>query len=444
MAEPRIDVAVTGPQGRKEKLSAEAAKLAGKLPAGPWFGMRLAESSEKAPTASAKWKLVGRPYEGQVAKGTAMVYLSPGNRQLTRPFIFADGFNYGPSDLPGLWNHLNKPYAKGKAGFLDQLRNGGYDIVLLGFDARHTHIQANAGVAIACINKAIEERAGNAPLTVGGVSMGGMITRYALAEMETQRMDHQTGTYLSYDTPHNGAWTPLILQQMAYFFEALLPEPPDGQVKQAELLRSPAAQQLLWGWVPDDVTAGPVTTNPLRQQLLKELERMGGFPQRPVLLGVANGTGNGLGRPLPPSKVAFAFEIGEFAGAEARIQPENGERMPIGRMALGGHERESDTSAVPSFDGAPGGTLKTYGAITDALGIPIEDDEYRFSCFVPSASAVALNASQLAWPDDLYTNLVELPESRFALNSFRCATENTEHSAVSEPLIDWIVANLVK
>ncbi|GGP13805.1 hypothetical protein LDL08_20870 [Nonomuraea glycinis] len=439
--EPRIDVERPAQKAGQALTAERKAELSAQLPKQPWFGMRLQPSGQPARHPDHEWKLTAdQPYQGRFATGRAAVYLGGGNTEITRPFIFADGFNYGPSDLPALWDHFNKPYAGETDGFLDQLNAQGLDVILLGFDARHTHIQANAGVAAAAILRAIAERRGNAKLIVGGVSMGGMITRYALARLENQRTDHETDTYLSYDTPHNGAWTPLVLQQLAYFFDEVI-QPPEGGIKQSELLRSPAAQQLLWGWVPDAAYSGPVAANQLRQEFLDELHALGDFPARPVKLGVANGTGDGTGRPLPPGQVAFDWAWPDVASAAPRIQPDRGTKQPAGEMSLGEVLQRSLTTEVPAFDGAPGGTLDTYGRIAAALGAPIED-AYKVGSFVPSASAVALEGPN--WTDELDTDLSALTSGRFALDEFAFDTDNSEHSSISLPLVKWIEDRLAR
>ncbi|MGW7007739.1 hypothetical protein ACWGCW_34300, partial [Streptomyces sp. NPDC054933] len=361
--------------------------------------------------------------------------------ELERPFIFADGFNYGPSDLPGLFAHFNAPYPGSKVGFLDQLLAAGIDVVLVGFEQRHTYIQANAGVVISAINEVIQRRHGKAELIVGGVSMGGIITRYALAEMENRKQDHQTGTYLSWDSPHNGAWIPLVLQQLAYFFESLPTEP--GKVKEAELIRSPAAQQLLYAWVPDAKYAGPVaTSSEMRQQFLAELSELGQFPQRPRKLGVANGTGNGTGRDLPPGGEVFKVQVPLVVYAQANFQPDGGERKPIGEMRAAGQVRRGFTSFVPGLDGVPGGTLDSFGKIAEALGADIPE-RYKFSCFVPSVSAVALDYDPAKWNVNPYEK-VEAADEKSALDEFKCDSENTEHSQVTKPLVDWIVERIAR
>jgi triacylglycerol esterase/lipase EstA (alpha/beta hydrolase family) len=54
-------------------------------------------------------------------------------------------------------------------------------------------------------SEAAAERTGGTPLVVGGLSMGGLVTRYALAMLERDNPEHEVGTYFSYDSPHRGA-----------------------------------------------------------------------------------------------------------------------------------------------------------------------------------------------------------------------------------------------
>ncbi|AUY49508.1 alpha/beta hydrolase [Streptomyces sp. CB01881] len=439
--EPRIDVALTLREGGAEPTSAELVELADSLKPGVWFTAPLAGAGAGGRKPDFTWDLVGAPYKGRAAEGKAAVYLANPKFGLNRPIIFADGFSYGESDLPGLFAYFNMPY-DGKPGFFDQLLRQGMDVIVLGFTERHTHIQANAEVAIAAIRRTIQERKSDIPLTVGGVSMGGMITRYALAKMEAEQADHETATYLSYDTPHNGAWIPLILQQMAYFFEDYTPAGPDG-AKQADLIRSEAAQQLLWAWVENSKYSGPVATaSPLRKEFLEDLARVGNFPQRPLKLGVSNGRRDGVGLPLPAGEVAFDWQA-LVASATARFQPERGEKQPIGGMHLGLAMRRSTTTEVPALDNVPGGTLDSFGKVADALKAKISE-EFRSGTFVPAVSAAALDFDPVRWNVNPLLSITDADLDRGHLDEVAFDTENTEHSHISGVLIDWIVERIAR
>jgi hypothetical protein len=441
----RIDVELGTEQDPDAAIAKHQAEISAATPSGVLLTPPEMTGAGTARQPDEQWSLGNgrRYYRDPDAAGTAAAYYAHGHQGLTKPIIIADGFNYGRSDLAGLWKHLNEPSAAGKAGFLDELLTAGIDVILLGFNTRHTYIQANAGVAISCIRRTLQERTGDGPLIVGGVSMGGLITRYALAAMEHEGEDHQTVTYLSVDSPHNGAWVPVVLQQLAYFFEHISPPTQPGKPRQADLIRSPAAQQLLWGWVENSRYSGPVATaSPLRGEFLDDLTKLGWFPSRPRLLGVANGMANGTGNGVPADHEVFDWTaIGGLIGATVRTQPGFGTRQPVGQMHMLGAARRSFSTQVPPFDGAPGGTLPSYGMLADAIGAPIED-RFRAGCFVPSISAVALDFDPLSWPIDLHTDISTLNSGTSALDDFACDTTNSPHSTITATLADWMLTRI--
>lgn len=163
------------------------------------MGRSIKKDVPAAPNPDAVWKLPG---------GTAWVYYGFGNRGLVCPVILSDGFHQGGTDLDEIWNGLER----GKYAFASNLRSRRCDLVIVGYDDCTASIFDNARAVTECIFRSIAERMGSAPLAVGGFSMGGLITRYVLAKLEMERMDHQTATYISYDSPHHGAWMPIGLR----------------------------------------------------------------------------------------------------------------------------------------------------------------------------------------------------------------------------------------
>jgi hypothetical protein len=119
------------------------------------------------------------------------------------------------------------------------------------------------------------------------------------------------------------------------------------------------------------------------------------------------------------------------------VQPSYGSQQPIGGMHALLEFRRSTTTGVPPLDGAPGGTLDSFGMVADALKAPIEQ-AHRWGCFVPTISAVALDFDPQDWDLDPYTPVRNLPPQRSQLNDFACDA-NTEHSQPTENLVDWIV-----
>lgn len=72
------------------------------------------------------------------------------------------------------------------------------------------------------VEKVIEwvnnNKVGNEQNVVIGMSMGGLVARYALRHMETTNRIHDTKLYISHDAPHQGANLPLSLQALVRHF----------------------------------------------------------------------------------------------------------------------------------------------------------------------------------------------------------------------------------
>ncbi|TMR09376.1 hypothetical protein ETD86_43885 [Nonomuraea turkmeniaca] len=172
---------------------------------------------------------------------------------------------------------------------------------------------------------------------------------------------------------------------------------------------------------------------------------MGWFPLRPRKLGVANGAADGTGRNVPPDEPVFEWSaVGGAAWAGVRTQPDRGVNRLVGGMrAAPMWASTSYTSHVAAFDGAPGGTLPSYGLLADALGAPIEN-RYRSACFVPSVSALALQYDPVEWPVDLYLDITALSPEQSQLDDYHGDAHNSEHGKVTATLAEWIVDQLVK
>ncbi|MFG2526258.1 esterase/lipase family protein [Streptomyces sp. NPDC048527] len=318
--------------------------------------------------------------------------------------------------------------------FISALHQRGYDLILVGYEDRTKSIVDNAKTVTEAILNTIGRREGNAPLTVGGFSMGGLITRYALAKLEIQKMDHQTALYLSYDTPHRGAWLPVGIQKLIPF---LL-----GDSRMLGLVSSPAAKQML-RWHSEQVQGEPVPHKD-RVDFLKELDRMGNWPRRPRLIGVANGDGQGVGNGIKAGEVALSAE-GDLSGTRLFTQPP-GRNALVGELVMTDRDPISvHTDTIPEMDGAPGGTLNNFGlvaALLKQLGAPATA-HHPSTCFVPSGSAVDLADFDLATSEaDPFADLSKLPLERSGLDEFLCASNSGTHTSMTAELGSWIVDRL--
>ncbi|MEM0930918.1 MAG: hypothetical protein AAGJ12_00535, partial [Bacteroidota bacterium] len=179
-----------------------------------------------------------------------------------------------------------------------------FDIIYVNWDNGTDDLRRNAFVLQAVIDWVNDNKTGNTPNVVLGQSMGGVIARYALRDMENRNEDHDTSLYISHDAPHQGAHIPL---GALYFARQMLNEviaTPVGNVGVAvttgefsvgdirDLLEAPAVKQLLRQYVRKDY----VNDNTVHDSWQAEL-RSKGYPQqtRNVALSNASHCAEGYG-----------------------------------------------------------------------------------------------------------------------------------------------------
>ncbi|MFD1015465.1 hypothetical protein [Winogradskyella rapida] len=141
---------------------------------------------------------------------------------ITKPLIVVEGFDSG---LLGMENGLGD--VDYERFFKEATINAGnlgititdYDIIYVNWDKGRDHLQRNALLLEDIIQWVNSEKTANGSTeqnVVLGQSMGGVIARYALADMEDDPdLDHDTKLYISHDAPHQGANIPLGIQYFA-------------------------------------------------------------------------------------------------------------------------------------------------------------------------------------------------------------------------------------
>jgi hypothetical protein len=373
-----------------------------------------------APAPDQTWSLYGPPFN----TGKAYVYLGAGHDALTNPLIVSEGFPGGyPYDYS--YDLLNQH------GTLEALRTSGYDVILLSYDNGLDLIQNNAQVAVACIQQALA--ATKAPLVVGGVSMGGLVTRYALAFMESHGMPHRTRIYFSVDTPHRGAYTSIGDQWFAHYYAPALAE----AAAFAMLLDSPSNQQFVMRWLHGDSTQA----SPLHEGLLEQLRYLGNYPQQPRRLAIACGAGDGV-RDLAPHQPLLSWNGSPFVGLQLWSLPEGEEPDVIAK----GYCFVTDPSAAGtltgasrySWEGAPGGRNvynRDAAMMAAGLGCGAVSDPVGRSCSVPTVSALDLDLSPF----------VPVPPPASGASPFHdytCSPSNVPHLMLTPETSAWLLAKL--
>ena len=183
---------------------------------------------------------VGGPHSG----GTAFViYGNNANgtkhTQLTKPFIISEGYNLydiapelrkcnNPNnDIEEFFNNIDRNFRNSQGiitgNFRTNLLNAGYDIVYID-NARGTDdIVRNAQLfeaAVRWVNQSKVSGLSGQQNVVMGQSMGGLVSRYGLADMVKRGNDNpHTRLLVLHDSPQRGANNPVGLQSLTRSFD---------------------------------------------------------------------------------------------------------------------------------------------------------------------------------------------------------------------------------
>ncbi|MBR0175591.1 MAG: hypothetical protein IJQ22_08845 [Bacteroidales bacterium] len=140
-------------------------------------------------------------YEGRTYK--AAVTFSPGVFFNKRPLIVSEGFDP--------WRITQKKTTKHDYSGSTDLTNipsgliSNYDVFYIDWYDYGADIRANAEVLKAVIRWVNSMNQSGQPNVVLGQSMGGLIARYALRDMELNNEPHNTTLFISHDVPYLGA-----------------------------------------------------------------------------------------------------------------------------------------------------------------------------------------------------------------------------------------------
>lgn len=374
-----------------------------------------------APPPDQIWPLAGAGH----VRGEACVYRAPVAATARRYVLMSEGFpgGYPPSYL---YDNLNQHR------LLERLRRHGHDVVVVSYAQGMRPMQDNAEVMIAAIRRAGQDGRGH---TVGGVSMGGLIARYALAAMEQRGIPHHTAIYLSIDAPHRGSRTSVSNQWFAHFFRDSVPQM-DSLVA---LLDSPANQQFLPQWYHD----GQVLESELRTRFVSELAALGDYPRQLRRYAVASGRGDGVAN-MPPSTIMLAWRDSPFVSAQLCSQPADGQRGVIAQgasyRAVSGVPDTLAMHSAVSWEAVPG-SLASYNqllaGLSGVLGCGQVTLPAATACVVPTVSALDLDLDPLA-------PIPPADSQAGPFHDYLCADDNLPHIATTAAMADWLFARITR
>jgi len=149
------------------------------------------------------------PYDGERGQGWITVDYANSDYKLRKPLIVVEGFDPGyliqPEDLYGITNYYtfiaSVSFAPDLYNLLHSSTAQEYDIIYVDWKKGADYLQRNGLLLERVIRWVNEKKAADVvstePNVVLGQSMGGVISRWALKDMEQNGLDHHTRLFIS-------------------------------------------------------------------------------------------------------------------------------------------------------------------------------------------------------------------------------------------------------
>lgn len=417
-------------------------------------------------------------------------------------YQYSAGYNSTKSSLYELmyYDHDNNT-ATDKISLVEKLRSApyGFDVTLVNFPNGADYVERNAMALVSLLSRENAKLATNGStekISIIGPSMGGLVSRYALAYMEKNGINHNTKLWVSFDSPHLGANIPIGAQENLYFY-GYKGRQDQAKLKFDENFRSPAARQMLIEQLDGKHEASPYPTDlwsntapngqnnnsPFRQQFQNNLNSNGlagsnGYPQNLRKIALINGTTNGTktngeGNMFLELAAFTIIKYGQIFGTSIQTKlkvatiedkflstPYSSSQTFAGKVTIkrvGGIEVQkgrvirTNSNSRGSMDNVQGGTFNTQGIIKDeftlALNDAVDSQEWRAyipnHAFIPSVSSLAFKNPNFDWSTALNRNLVCDPNNKeIYFDSYFSPSKNEEHVFVSAENANWLIKEL--
>jgi hypothetical protein len=431
--------------------------------------------------------------------------------KIKKPIIILDGFD--PQDvrkIDYIYNNSLMYYTGSTPTWLgDQLRAKGYDVIILNFpvlgndvpktvqklntggtftdvdrpgrDGGTDYIERNSYLLVKLIqevNDSLTTNSSSEKLVIIGPSMGGQISRYALAYMEQQHYlnssyaEHNCRLWGSFDSPHLGANIPVGLQATLNFYGNLGGEQQAANALNKKVLTIAAKQMLI------EQLNGLDNTNIYRQTYIYNLTHNGlagsnGWPQNLRKVAMVNGSGTGHRDHYEQEEFLHleGFAVFDIKGIEfidnfvatpasnsrvfhgSLMQEQNVAGFIPAIATLYQNVYVYNSNSNGSMDVVPAGIFDAQGEIKSGFDESLQqnkqikhynwDNYLPYHAFIPTVSALGFKDPNFNWNSALNDrNLVCNNEIYF--DNYYFQIDNQLHSSLHPANVDWAIQEIDK
>lgn len=294
---------------------------------GPQFAAAAAPIINPPPASCANIAVVPftgtRQYLGSANSATLQIKYRNSDCIISRPLIVVEGFDSGLLGVENSFGEVDydkfiqSTYSSNNLYFqtIDK------DIIYINYNKGRDDLKRNAYLVediIKWVNTKKAQAGSTTPNIVIGQSMGGVIARYALRDMEVLGQAHQTNLFVSHDAPQQGANIPLGVQYFARHLGDQFIDTPlgDFQISVAQgatisiediqgLLNAQGTKQLLSNYVSTGFAVDNTVFNAFQTEL-----RTLGYPNQTRNIALSNGNHCANTQEFNPSATLFSLNGG--------------------------------------------------------------------------------------------------------------------------------------
>lgn len=375
------------------------------------------------------------------------VYLAdPDKKKVTKPLFILDGFDRSnarsvacnatsTTDGRGLYHladgtqnggsHFYDNNEPGSQSMIDEFQSRCYDIIFIDWIEGAGDIIQNAELFENIIDYFNTIKSSGNKNVVLGPSMGGLIARYALADMEQKGINHDFNLFISLDSPHNGANIPLGLQEVLNRvkdnFVAKSFAEKELKSALADLNSKAAKQMAMYHHLATNYYT-PKIPRPSYEYYsfygkLSKLNNGLGWPKDCFKIGISNGSGDNRDRHFADN-LNFVG-IGNNAYSIKAYPVSYANKLLV---KIGSKDHKLSKSGL-QIDNAPGGFSDLPYILNDLSVNPSTKNKNDRSCFISVPSALGLGVSNYSlnfnWIWNKTFEQLELTKSELAYYGFK-------------------------